>query len=98
MGLRYRGEVSQPCQALRGRGLRGFFLLVCIIGHEGGEPLRPVAAAAVGTDAGAYVELQGTAEGKAFSRAQLDGLLALANDGLRTLIEPQAAALAKARR
>jgi ribonuclease PH len=52
----------------------------------------------VGTDAGAYVELQGTAEGKPFSRTQLDGLLDLANDGLRTLFEAQAAALAKVRR
>ena len=52
----------------------------------------------VGTDAGAYVELQGTAEGKPFSRAQLDGLLDLANGGLRTLFEAQTAALAKVRR
>ena len=36
----------------------------------------------VGTDAGTYVELQGTAEGKPFDRAQLDGLLDLANVGL----------------
>ena len=52
----------------------------------------------VGTDAGAYVELQGTAEGKAFSRVQLDALLDLANDGLKTLFDAQAAALAKVRR
>jgi ribonuclease PH len=52
----------------------------------------------VGTDAGAYVELQGTAEGKAFSRTQLDALLDLANGGLKTLFEAQAAALAKVRR
>ena len=36
----------------------------------------------VGTDAGAYVELQGTAEGKPFDRASLDELLDLANAGL----------------
>ena len=52
----------------------------------------------VGTDAGAYVELQGTAEGKAFSRTQLDALLDLANDGLKTLFDAQAGALAKVRR
>jgi ribonuclease PH len=45
-------------------------------------------------DAGAYVEIQGTAESQAFQRAQLDELLALANDGIRTLIEAQAKALA----
>ena len=33
----------------------------------------------VGTDAGAYVELQGTAEGKPFDRAAADGLLDLAD-------------------
>jgi len=52
----------------------------------------------VGTDAGAYVELQGTAEGKPFSRAQLDGLLDLANVGLGRLFEAQSEALAKVRR
>ena len=45
----------------------------------------------VGTDAGAYVELQGTAEGKPFDRARLDELLDLANVGLARLFEAQAA-------
>ena len=40
----------------------------------------------VGTDAGAYVELQGTAEGKPFDRASLDRLLDLANAGLATAV------------
>lgn len=39
----------------------------------------------IGTDAGAYVELQGTAEGKPFDRAQMDTLLDLADGGLKTL-------------
>ena len=52
----------------------------------------------VGTDAGAYVELQGTAEGKPFDRASLDELLDLANVGLGRLFEAQAAALATVRR
>jgi ribonuclease PH len=48
----------------------------------------------VGTDAGRYVELQGTAEGKAFSRDDLAALLDLAGSGLTTLFAAQAAALA----
>lgn len=46
------------------------------------------------TAAGGFVELQGTAEGKPFDRAQLDTLLALADGGIRTLFEAQTAALA----
>ena len=52
----------------------------------------------VGTDAGAYVELQGTAEGKPFDRAAADRLLDLADAGLATLFEAQAAVLATVRR
>ncbi len=44
----------------------------------------------VGTDASTYVEIQGTAEGKAFDRAQMDRLLALADDGLAQLFAAQA--------
>ncbi len=52
----------------------------------------------VGTDAGAYVELQGTAEGKPFDRAAANGLLDLADGGLARLFEAQAAVLATVRR
>jgi ribonuclease PH len=52
----------------------------------------------VGTDAGRYVELQGTAEGRAFSREDLDGLLDLAKTGLGQLFEAQAAAIATVKR
>jgi len=45
------------------------------------------------TDAGAFVELQGTAEGVPFNRAQLDGLLDLAQHGIRELFGRQRAAL-----
>ena len=44
----------------------------------------------VGTDAGTYVEVQGTAEGKPFDRARVDALLALADPGLARLFEVQA--------
>jgi ribonuclease PH len=52
----------------------------------------------VGTDAGAYVELQGTAEGKPFDRAAAQGLLDLADAGLARLFEAQTAVLATVRR
>jgi len=51
----------------------------------------------VGTDAGAYVELQGTAEGKPFDRAGLTNLLDLAGTGLERLFVAQAEALAGVR-
>jgi len=52
----------------------------------------------VGTDAGTYVELQGTAEGRPFDRPRVDALLDLANIGLSRLFEAQGAALATVRR
>ncbi|MEO8570622.1 MAG: ribonuclease PH [Chloroflexota bacterium] len=52
----------------------------------------------VGTDAGAYVELQGTAEGVPFDRAAANGLLDLADAGLAQLFEAQAVVLATIRR
>jgi ribonuclease PH len=52
----------------------------------------------VGTDAGTYVEIQGTAEGIPFDRARVDALLDLANTGLARLFEAQATALATVRR
>ena len=45
------------------------------------------------TGAGNFVELQGTAEGEAFGRAQLDQLLALAERGIRELFAHQRRAL-----
>ena len=45
------------------------------------------------TGAGNFVELQGTAEGEAFGRAQLDQLLALADRGIRELFAHQRRAL-----
>ena len=45
------------------------------------------------TGAGNFVEVQGTAEGETFGRAQLDELLALAQTGIRELIAQQRRAL-----
>jgi len=44
-------------------------------------------------DAGAFIEVQGTAEGHAFRRDELDAMLALAEGGIGELIEKQSAAL-----
>jgi ribonuclease PH len=52
----------------------------------------------VGTDAGTYVELQGTAEGKPFDREAMTGLLDLAGTGLERLFAAQAEAIATVRR
>lgn len=46
-------------------------------------------------DAGAFVEIQGTAEGHAFRREELDQLLTLADNGIRQLIQCQHEALAQ---
>jgi len=48
------------------------------------------------TGAGGFVELQGTAEGNPFTRAEMDALVALAERGIRELIAAQRAALAAA--
>ena len=46
------------------------------------------------TGRGGFVEVQGTAEGAPFSRAEMDALLALADKGIRELVAAQTAALA----
>jgi ribonuclease PH len=48
------------------------------------------------TGAGHFVEVQGTAEGAAFAREQLDGLLDLATRGITQLVALQRAALSSA--
>jgi ribonuclease PH len=48
------------------------------------------------TGAGGFVEVQGTAEGKPFSRAEMDTLLALAADGISALNAAQRAAIVNA--
>ena len=48
------------------------------------------------TGAGHFVEVQGTAEGVAFTRAQMDALLGLASDGIADLVRQQRAAIESA--
>jgi ribonuclease PH len=52
----------------------------------------------VGTDAGTFVEVQGTAEGRPFDRAAMDGLIDLASSGLEQLFAAQAEILATVKR
>jgi ribonuclease PH len=52
----------------------------------------------VGTDAGTFVEVQGTAEGRPFDRAGMDGLLDLASAGLEQLFAAQTEVLATVKR
>ena len=48
----------------------------------------------VTTGAGNFIEVQGTAEGAAFTRAEMDALLALAGDGIADLVRLQRGATA----
>jgi ribonuclease PH len=52
----------------------------------------------VGTDAGTFVEVQGTAEGKPFDRTAMEGLMDLASSGLDRLFAAQAEVLATVKR
>jgi ribonuclease PH len=52
----------------------------------------------VGTDAGTFVEVQGTAEGRPFDRAAMDELIDLASSGLQQLFAAQAEVLATVKR
>ena len=44
-------------------------------------------------EAGGFIEIQGTAEGHAFQRGELEILLDLAEEGIRQLVEKQAEVL-----
>jgi len=81
------------------------FVAAVSVGIYQGVPvldLDYVEDAACGTDmnvvmtgAGRFVELQGTAEGEPFSRAEVDALLALGEQGIGELIAHQRRALAQ---
>jgi len=46
-------------------------------------------------DGGGFIELQGTAEGHAFRKDELDQLLVLADKGIKELLEAQSVALSE---
>ncbi len=93
--------------ALNGEPLTGSVAAVSV-GVVGGEPMLDlcyVEDSAADTDmnvvmsgAGAYIEIQGTAEGVPFDRATLDRLLELAAGGCAELTRLQEAALGQAQR
>jgi ribonuclease PH len=96
--LRSKGLVA-------GEPLRDFVAAVSV-GVVDGEPVLDLDYAedsACGTDmnvvmtgAGHFVEVQGTAEGSPFTRAQMSALLDLASSGIAELIRLQRSALAEA--
>ena len=73
------------------------------VGIVGGEPMLDLDYTedsgcdtdmnVVMTGSGGFVEVQGTAEGEVFDRAELDGLVELAAEGIRRLVQMQKAAL-----
>jgi ribonuclease PH len=79
------------------------FVAAVSVGLHGGAPVLDLDYAedaacdcdmnVVMTGAGHFVEVQGTAEGAAFGRAQLDALITLAERGIRELIGHQRKAL-----
>jgi ribonuclease PH len=88
--------------SIRSRPIRDFVAAISVGIHQGMPVLDLDYAedAACGCDmnvvmtgAGNFVEVQGTAEGEAFARAELDELLALAERGIRELIAEQRSAL-----
>ena len=95
-GLRAKGLVAaEP--------LRDFVAAVSV-GMVGGRPILDLdyeEDSACGTDmnvvmtgSGSFVEIQGTAEGEPFTRAQMSALLDLASNGIAELVRLQRAALA----
>ncbi len=79
------------------------FVAAVSVGIHGGAPVLDLDYAedsacstdmnVVMTGGGGLVEVQGTAEGKPFSRAEMDAMLALADKGIRELVALQRAAL-----
>jgi ribonuclease PH len=90
-------------RALSGTPIRDFVAAVSVGIYEGMPVLDLDYAedSACGTDMnvvmtgrGGLVELQGTAEGEPFTRAELDAMVELAQKGIRELVAAQKAALA----
>jgi ribonuclease PH len=95
-------EVLINRRALKGNPIHGQVAAVSV-GICGGVPVLDLDYAedssaetdmnVVMNSGGAFIELQGTAEGHAFRREELDALLNLAADGIRQLFALQLAAL-----
>ncbi len=98
--LQAQGKLSPSVSPIRQ------FVAAISVGIVGGTPLLDLEYVedsacdtdmnVVMTESGGFVELQGTAEGAAFSRIEMDALLNLAGKGIRELIVAQRVALAAA--
>ena len=81
------------------------FVAAVSVGIVAGEPVLDLDYAedsgcdtdmnVVMTGSGGFVELQGTAEGAPFTRAQMDALIELATGGIRDIVSAQKAALSR---
>jgi ribonuclease PH len=81
------------------------FCAAVSVGVVGGEPVLDLPYAedstaevdmnVVMTSEGRFVEVQGTAEGQSFSRAELDAMLGLAEKGIAAIVEHQRRVLAE---
>ncbi len=100
LALRRACDTLRARQVLRDDPIRAGLAAVSV-GIVGGVPLLDLDYAedshaevdcnVVMTDAGAFVEVQATAEGAPYTRAQLDTLLALAEQGIQELLALQRA-------
>jgi ribonuclease PH len=104
--------VVQALRTLAGRGVIPtvpvkWAVAAVSVGIAGGKPLldlcyeedcrADVDFNVVMTERGEFVEIQGTAESRPFSRAAMDTMLELAENGIRDLFEAQRAALRQMR-
>ncbi len=91
--------------ALKGNPIKGMLAAISV-GVYKGQPVLDLDYAedskaetdmnVIMTEAGGFVEIQGTAEGATFSQDELNSMLALAGKGIKELIELQKVALAEA--
>ena len=92
-GALTRHPVSQPCAAISVGVIDGTPMLDL----EYSEDVRAeVDMNVVMTGDGRFVEVQGTAEGVAFTRAELDALLGLAEAGIKEIVAAQLEMVAEA--
>ncbi len=90
-GLIKRSPLLEACAAVSVGVVDGVPMLdLAYVEDAGAETDMNV----VMTSSGRFVEVQGTAEGAPFSRAELDELLSLAEHGIASILDAQAAVLA----
>ena len=84
-----QGGRTLEIQRLIGRSLRA-----CVDRNALGERTITLDCDVLQADGGGFIEVQGTAEGHAFRRGEMDAMLALAEKGIVELVAAQRAALA----